>query len=73
MIKNTIKKYYDILLQEHSRITKILQLLRQNCQFFNMKQHVEKYIKKCFNCQKNKYAIHVQYKHIQYQNSSKIF
>ena len=72
-IENTIKKHHDDLLQKHSRIAKILQLLRQNYQFFNMRQHIEKYIKKCFNCQKNKYAIHVQYEHIQYQNSSKTF
>ena len=49
-IKNIIKKHYDDLLQKHSRIAKILQLLRQNYQFFNIRQHVEKYIKKCFNC-----------------------
>ena len=36
-----------------------------------MKQHVETYIKKCFNCQKNKHVIHVKYDEIQYQKSSK--
>ena len=47
-----------------------MQLLRQNCQFPRMRQKVETYIKKCFNCQKNKHATHVMYEEIYYQQSS---
>ena len=36
-----------------------------------MRQRVKTYIKKCFNCQKNKHVTHVKYEHIQYMNSSK--
>ena len=36
-IENTIKKHHDNLLQKHSKIAKILQFLRQNYQFFNIK------------------------------------
>ena len=49
-IENIIKKHHDNLLQKHLKIAKILQFLRKNYQFANMKQHVEKYIEKCFNC-----------------------
>ena len=51
-IDEIIKKHYDESLQNHSNVFKTLQFLRQIYQFLNMKQHVETYIKKCFNCQK---------------------
>ena len=38
-----------------------------------MKQKIKIYIKKYFNCQKNKHAIHVIYEEIQYQKSSIVF
>ena len=37
-----------------------------------MKQRIETYIKKCSNYQKNKHAIYVKYKEIQYQESSTV-
>ena len=49
-IDKCIKKYHDGPLQEHSEVTKIMQLLRQHCQFPHMRQKIETYIKKCFNC-----------------------
>ena len=70
-INEIIKNHHDESLRNHSNVFKILQLLRQTCQFFNIRQHVETYIKKCFNCQKNKHNIHVKYDEIQYQQSSK--
>ena len=70
-IDEIIKNHHDESLQSHSNVFKTLQLLRQTCQFLNMRQHVETYIKKCFNCQKNKHNIHVKYDEIQYQKSSK--
>ena len=70
-IDEIIKNHHDESLQSHSNVFKTLQLLRQICQFLNMKQHVEIYIRKCFNCQKNKHAIHAKYDEIQYQKSSK--
>ena len=70
-IDEIIKNHHDESLQNHSNVFKTLQLLRQTCQFLNMRQHVETYIKKCFNCQKNKYSIHIKYDEIQYQESSK--
>ena len=70
-IDEIIKNHHDESLQNHSNVFKTLQFLRQTCQFLNMKQHVEIYIRKCFNCQKNKHAIHVKYDEIQYQKSSK--
>ena len=48
-IDDCIKKYHDESLQEHSRGTKIMQLLRRECQFPHMRQKVEIYIKKCLN------------------------
>ena len=36
-----------------------------------MKQRIETYIKKCFNCQQNKHVIHVKYDEIQYIKSLK--
>ena len=48
-----------------------MQLLRQNCQFLNMRQRIETYIRKCFNCQRNKHVTHVKYDEIQYMKSLK--
>ena len=45
--------------------------MRQNCQFSNMKQRIETYIKKCLNCQQNKHVTHVKYDESQYMKSSK--
>ena len=63
-IDEIIKKHYNKLLQNHSNVFKTLQFLRQTCYFFNMRQHVEIYIKKCFNCQKNKHITHFKYNEI---------
>ena len=49
-IDKCIKKYHDESLQKHFEVTKIMQLLRQHYQFSHMRQKVEIYIKKCFNC-----------------------
>ena len=68
-IDKCIKKYHDESLQEHSEVTKIMQLLRQHCQFPHMRQKVETYIKKCFNCQQNKHTTHAEYGEIQYVKS----
>ena len=70
-INDTIKEHHDESLYEHFDVNKTLQLLRRNCAFFNMKQHVETYIKKCFNCQKNKHFTHAKYDKMQYRKSSK--
>ena len=61
-----IKKHYNDSLQKHSDVSKTLQLLRQNCQFLNIRQKIEIYIKKCSNCQKNKHATYIKYEEIQY-------
>ena len=71
-IDEYIKEYHDESLQSHSSVVKTMQLLRQNCQFSNMRQKVETYVKKCLNCQQNKHVIHVKYEKIQYLNSSKL-
>ena len=49
-IDECIKKYHDEFLQKYFEVTKIMQLLRQHCQFSHMRQKVEIYIKKCFKC-----------------------
>ena len=49
-IDDIIKNYHDDSLQKHLNVNKILQFLRRDCQFFNMRARVETYIKKCFNC-----------------------
>ena len=49
-IDDCIKKYHDESLQKHSKMTKIMQLLRRDCQFPHMRQKIEIYIKKCLNC-----------------------
>ena len=50
-------------------MTKIIQFLQRNCQFSHIRQKIEIYIKKCFNCQQNKHAIHAEYDEIQYAES----
>lgn len=70
-IDECIKKHHDDSLQRHSSVSKTLQLLRRNCQFSHMRQHVEAYIKRCLSCQQNKHATHAAYGEIQYQESSK--
>ena len=70
-IDEYIKEHHDESLQSHFDVIKTIQLLRQNCQFPNMRQKIETYIKKCFNCQQNKHVIHVKYEKIQYMKSSK--
>ncbi len=69
-IDKYIKKYYNRLLQEHPRVTKIFQFLYQYCQFLQIRQAVEIYIKQYFSCQQNKYSIHTSYSKIQYQKLS---
>ena len=65
-IDEIIKKHHNESLQKHSNVFKTLQSLRQTYYFFNMRQHVETYIKKCLDCQKNKHSTHVKYDEIQY-------
>ena len=66
-IDECIREHHDGPLQGHPGVSKTLQLLRQHCQFPNMRQHVETYIKKCLSCQRNKHATHAKYGEIQYQ------
>jgi len=49
-IDECIKEHHDKSLQRHLGVTKTLQLLRQHCQFLNMRQAVETYVKRCLNC-----------------------
>jgi len=49
-IDEYIKEHYDESLQKHLEVTKTLQLLRQHCQFLNMRQIVETYVKRCLSC-----------------------
>ncbi len=71
-INKYIKEYYNRLLQEYLKVTKILQLLYQYCQFLQIKQVVEIYIKQYLSCQQNKYSIYISYSKIQYQKLSKL-
>ena len=70
-IDEYIREHHDESLQSHSSVIKTIQLLRQNCQFSNMRQRIETYIKKCLNCQRNKHVTHAKYEEIQYMKSSK--
>ena len=70
-IDDYIREHHDESLQGHSSVIKTIQLLRQNCQFPNMRQRIETYIKRCLNCQRNKHAIHAKYEEIQYMESPK--
>ena len=72
-IDEYIKKHHDKSLQRHFDVIKTIQFLRQNCQFSNMRQRVETYIKKCLNCRQNKHVTHAKYEEIQYIKSSKSF
>ena len=45
-IDEYIKEHHDKLLQNHSNVIKTILFLRQNCQFSNMRQRIEIYIKK---------------------------
>ncbi len=68
-IDKCIKEHYNGLLQEHLEVTKTLQFLRQYCQFLQIKQAVETYIKRYLSCQQNKHNTHASYNEIQYQES----
>ena len=57
-------------MRDHLDVSKTLQLLQHSCQFLNMRQHVETYIKRCLSCQQNKHETHVKYDEIQYQTPS---
>ena len=70
-IDEYIKEHHDESLQRHFEVIKTIQLLRRNCQFPNMRQRVEIYIKKCLSYQQNKHVTHAKYEEIQYMNSSK--
>ena len=48
-IDECIKEHYNRPLQGHPGIAKTIQLLRQHCQFPNIRQRVEAYIKKCLS------------------------
>ena len=63
-IDKYIKEYYNRLLQKYSEITKNFQFLYQYCQFLQIKQAVETYIKQYFSCQQNKYNTHASYSKI---------
>ena len=69
-IDECIKKHHDESTRDHSGVSKMLQLLQHSCQFFNMRQHVEIYIKRCLSCQQNKHGMHAKYDEIQYQTPS---
>ena len=69
-IDKCIKEYHNESLQKHLEVTKTMQFLRQHYQFFHIRQRIEIYIKKCFNCQQNKHTIHAEYDEIQYVKSS---
>jgi len=69
-VDECIKEHHDESLQEHLEVIKTLQLLRQHCQFLNMRQAVETYVKRCLSCQQNKHDTHASYGEIQYQESS---
>jgi len=49
-VDKCIKEHHDESLQEHLGVIKTLQLLRQHCQFPNMRQAVETYVKQCLSC-----------------------
>ena len=63
-IDESIRKHHNESLQNHSNIFKTLQFLRQTCYFFNIRQHVETYVKKCFVYQRNKHNIYIKYDEI---------
>ena len=63
-INEYIKKYHNNSLQRYSDVSKTLQLLWQNCQFLNMRQRIETYIKKYSSYQKNKHTTHAKYEEI---------
>ena len=66
-INECIRNYHDDPAQGHPGVTKTLQLIRKNCTFQKMKQHVERYIKQCKCCQQNKHNTHAKYGYIQHQ------
>ena len=53
-IDTIIQNYHDKSLQQHSNIFETLQLLRQKCNFSNIKLKVETYFKRCLNYQHDK-------------------
>ena len=70
-IDDCIKEHHDGPLIGHPGVSKTLQLLRQHCQFPNMRQRVEDHIKRCLSCQQNKHSTHAKYGEVQYHEPPK--
>jgi hypothetical protein len=56
-----IRQHHDEKVFGHPGVSRTMELIQRNYQFPNMKKKVEKYIKKCVSCQKNKHATHAPY------------
>jgi hypothetical protein len=56
-----IESYHNDLVHGHPRITRTMELIRRNYEFKNMKDKVTDFIKKCADCQRNKYSTHAKY------------
>jgi hypothetical protein len=56
-----IQQHHDDASHGHLGIARTIKLIQRNYHFPNMRQQVERYIKKCIHCQKNKHATHAKY------------
>ena len=55
-IKKCIQKYHNLLEFRHLGITNIMDIIKRNCHFNNIKKYIQKYIMQCTQCQRNKHS-----------------
>jgi hypothetical protein len=56
-----IRQHHDDASHGHQGTARTVELIQRNYHFPNMRQKVERYIRKCIQCQKNKHATHAKY------------
>ena len=69
-VNDIIKRYHDGPLQGHPGISKTMKLIQRDHRIPRLRDEVEKYIRRCETCQKNKASRHAPYGYIQYQQPS---
>ena len=60
-----IRQHHDDPVHGHPGITRTMELIKRSYDFNNMKDKVTDFIKKCADCQKNKYNTHASYGEMQ--------
>ena len=60
-IDDHIRRHHNPLEFGHPGVNSTIAILRRSCYFKNIQAHVRTYVKRCKNCQQNKYSTHTKY------------